>query len=153
MFFFSFFFLVLISSCFSVVCCVVAPFPYNGQIKRCTYKSKLSYVVLFWLTDFVVGSDLIEILQTQIQVINGNITCTLVFNFKKIFFYVFLLKKKRKEILTVPGRYFEILHIVQKRFLIQKYTSLFPCWANDLNSRYICAGRRNTNINQVLCHL
>lgn len=31
---FFFFFLVLISSCFSVVCYVVALSPYNGQIKR-----------------------------------------------------------------------------------------------------------------------
>lgn len=78
------------------------------------YKSKLSYVVLFWLTDFVVSSDLIEILRTQMQVINGNITCTLVFNLRKYFFMFFFLKK-RKEILTVPRRYFEILvlHLVQ----------------------------------------
>lgn len=55
------FYLVLISSCFSVVCFVVAPFPCNGQIKRCTYKSKLSCVVLFWSIDFVVSSEPIEI--------------------------------------------------------------------------------------------
>lgn len=69
-----FFYLVLISSCFSVVCFVVAPFPCNGQIKRCTYKSKLSSVVLYWSIDFVVSSDPIEILRIQMHFKNGNIT-------------------------------------------------------------------------------
>lgn len=90
-----FFYLVLISSCFSVVCFVVAPFPCNGQIKRCTYKSKLSCVVLFWSIDFVVSSDPIEILRIQMHFKNGNITWTLVFNIRKSFFMFFFLKKRK----------------------------------------------------------
>lgn len=130
-----------------VLCSGTISIQWTNQ-KMNVYKSKLSYVVLFWLTDFVVSSDLIEILRTQMQVINGNITCTLVFNLRKYFFMFFFLKK-RKEILTVPRRYFEILHIVQTRFLIRKYISLFPCWANDVNLRHTCAGRRNSNIKVV----
>lgn len=94
-----------------VLCSGTVSIQWTNQ-KMNVYKSKLSYVVLFWLTDFVVSSDLIEILRTQMQVINGSITCTLVFNLRKYFFMFFFLKKG-KEILTVPRRYFEILHLVQ----------------------------------------